>query len=172
MIWTTFEFIDKFFIQHPRFKGKKVLDVGSLDVSGNPREAFEKRGFTYIGSDISEGPNVDVVINGHALHEKFKAGEFDLVFCVDTLEHDEAFWITIKQIYRLLRRNGYLILGMPGRAHYLHRHPYDYWRFMPDSFEKVLLAKYRNIFVEVKYHETNHLNQNIENEIYGWGRKK
>ena len=171
MLGITLDFVDKFFSKHPRFKGKKVLDVGSLDISGNPREKFESRGYQYIGCDMRKGANVDVVVNAHELTSKFGEGEFDIVFCVDTLEHDDAFWLTMEQIWKVLRRGGYLILGMPSRAHYEHGHPYDYWRFMRNSFEHVLLKNYKGVFIDVQYHEQEHLNQRIENQIYGWGRK-
>ena len=171
MIHTTFEFIKKFFDEHPDFVGKKVLDVGSLDVNGNPKTEFENRGYEYIGSDMRSGLNVDIVVNGHDLSQKF-SDEFDIVFCVDTLEHDDAFWITTGEMWKVLRPGGDLILGMPGRAHYEHRHPYDYWRFMPDSFERVLFAECEDVVVEVKYHELDHLSHAIENQVYGWGRKK
>lgn len=170
MIHTTFEFIKKFFDEHPDFVGKKVLDVGSLDINGNPRTEFENRGYKYIGSDMQSGPNVDVVVNGHDLSTQFSE-EFDIVFCVDTLEHDDAFWLTMEEVWKVLRPGGYLILGMPGRAHYEHRHPYDYWRFMNDAYTQVFFKNYVDVYTQIYYHDLNHLNQNIENEIYGWGQK-
>src|SRR3990167_3966161 len=167
MLGATLDFIDRFFSKHPKFKGSKVLDVGSLDVTGNPREKFESRGYKYIGGDMRKGPNVDVIVNGHELTTKFEEGEFDIVFCVDTLEHDETFWVTMEQIWKVLKKGGYLILGMPSRAHYEHKHPQDYWRFMRDSFELVFFKGCKDVFIDVLYHEVGHQSHEIENQIYG-----
>ncbi|TXH09242.1 MAG: methyltransferase type 11, partial [Hyphomicrobiaceae bacterium] len=42
--------------------GRTMYDVGSFDVNGNYRSIVEAAQWRYVGLDISEGPNVDVVI--------------------------------------------------------------------------------------------------------------
>ena len=46
-----------------KFKNCRVLDIGSLDINGNNRFLFEN--YEYIGLDIGEGNNVDIVCRGH-----------------------------------------------------------------------------------------------------------
>lgn len=131
---------------------------------------FIDKGYEYIGLDMRSGKNVDIVADAHRL--PFKKNTFSLVFCVDTIEHDDAFWLTIAEMKRVLKRGGWLIIGAPSRAHNEHKHPYDYWRFMKESFELVLLKGFKNINVKVCYNSNgDYLGHPVENQIYGWGQK-
>jgi hypothetical protein len=46
------------------FSDVKVLDIGSLDINGNIKYLFNAP-YYYIGVDLFEGNNVDVVCPGH-----------------------------------------------------------------------------------------------------------
>ncbi len=127
-------------------KVTKVLEVGSRDVNGNLSEIFEKHDYT--PTDMHEGDNVKVVINGHDLSKKWKE-EFDLAICFDTLEHDDAFWLTVAEMKKVLKKGGWLILGFPGPNCPEHDHPHDYWRFMPQSGE-VLMKGMKDVKVDVE----------------------
>ena len=73
------------------FKGRNVLDIGSLDINGNNRSLFEY--CKYTGIDLAEGPNVDEVCRGHLYK-----GQFDVVVSTECFEHDEYYKETIKNI--------------------------------------------------------------------------
>jgi predicted SAM-dependent methyltransferase len=45
------------------------------------------------------------------------------------LEHDDAPWETSKEIYRVLKDKGVLIVTVPGIGFKRHDFPSDYWRF-------------------------------------------
>jgi len=47
------------------FRRKKVVDVGSLDINGSNRPLFKK--CLYVGIDLIEGKNVDMIGNAHEL---------------------------------------------------------------------------------------------------------
>lgn len=105
-----------------------VLEVGALDENGSVRGLFSG---PYIGVDMRDGPGVDQVMDGHDL--KFAARRFDVVVCTEVLEHDEAFWLTLAEIGRVLRPGGHLLLTTRGNGFQLHEFPSDYWRFMPST---------------------------------------
>lgn len=113
----------------PTLKGK-VLDVGSLDVNGTPRGVLG-RGAKYTGVDRREGPNVDKVMSGHKL--KFRSNMFDVVLCLDCLEHDELFWLTFKECHRVLKKGGRLVISVPGLGFPKHDHPSDFYRFTGEA---------------------------------------
>jgi SAM-dependent methyltransferase len=118
---------------------KHVLEVGSLDVNGSIRGLFNPNHF--IGVDFRPGPGVDFVMNAHNLHD-FKAGSFNVVISTEMLEHDDAFWLSMKEMGRVLLKGGHLLITTRGNGFKLHSHPDDYWRFMPSAREKLLdLAK-------------------------------
>lgn len=110
--------------------GLAVLEVGSLDVNGGVRDLFTG---PYVGIDMREGPGVDQVMDGSEL--KFEAAAFDVVVSTETMEHDSTFWLSLAEIGRVLRPDGWLIMTMRGNGFGEHAYPSDFWRFMPASAE-------------------------------------
>jgi hypothetical protein len=84
-----------------KFQNCSVLDIGSLDINGNNRYLFSD--YVYIGLDIGEGKNVDVVCRGHK-YESDK--QFDIVISTECFEHDEFWYLTIENGIRLTKSNG------------------------------------------------------------------
>lgn len=99
-----------------------TLEIGSMDINGRI-----KRTERYIGIDMREGPNVDKVCNSHQL--PFDSKSFDTVVCAETLEHDDAPWLTAAEIHRVLKSKGIVIITVPGIGFGKHNFPVDYWRF-------------------------------------------
>ena len=132
----------------------KVLDIGSLDINGCLRPLFSA--YNYIGLDKTAGKNVDVVANSHSI--PFSDNSFDVVCAVEMLEHDDNPFLTMDEIYRVLKPNGWCIITASGISFGYHNPP-DYWRFTADGFG-VLLKKFRNTDI---FSDTN--------EVYGVGQK-
>ncbi len=105
-----------------------VLEVGALNVNGSVRPFFKG---PYVAVDFREGRGVDLVMDGHDL--RFDDASFDVVVSTEMIEHDSAFWQSLAEMGRVLRPGGHLLLTTRGNGFQLHSHPYDYWRFMPDS---------------------------------------
>lgn len=96
------------------FIGKKVLDCGSLDINGNNRFLFED--CDYIGIDIGEGKNVDIV---SIIHE-FQAEKniFDFIISTECFEHDFHYEKSLIRIVELLKPGGMFLFtcATTGRA--------------------------------------------------------
>jgi len=115
------------------FKHKTVLDVGSMDINGNNRFLFED--CEYIGLDIGEGENVDMICY---VHKYFTTIKYDTIISTEMLEHDKYWGKSLKQMFRLLKNEGLLLItaATTGRAEhgtYRNEHkasPYtnDYYR--------------------------------------------
>jgi SAM-dependent methyltransferase len=131
----------------------KVLDIGSMNITGCVRDLFED----YIGLDIRPGLNVDVVADAHSL--PYANEYFDVVCCLEMLEHDSNFFQTIAEIQRVLKRDGYLLLSARANGYEAHDFPHDYWRFTEDAF-RLLLSPFR----------VRSVGQNLLG-IYGWAQK-
>lgn len=118
-------------------QGQSVLEVGSMNVNGSVRPLFEKAGASsYIGVDMRDGIGVDCVMNARALG--FPDGHFDWVVCTEMLEHDSEFWTSMREMGRVLRPGGKLMITTRGNGFPLHGYPSDYWRFMPGAVEPLL----------------------------------
>ncbi len=139
-------------VEYKEIKGK-TLDIGSLDVNGSLRSIFED----YTGIDMREGDNVDIVANSHKL--PFKANTFDCITCVETLEHDDNPFQTLKEVYRVLKPGGWVILSASGISFPKHDYPGDYFRYTPEGLG-VLLKGFKNIEVS-----------GDDDEVYGIGQK-
>lgn len=84
-----------------KFKGVRVLDIGSLDINGNNRGLFTDS--TYIGIDIGNGPGVDIVCRGHEFRDETG---FEFVVSSECFEHDEYWDLTFTNGVKLLKSGG------------------------------------------------------------------
>ena len=87
------------------FSDVKVLDIGSLDINGNNKHFFNHP-FYYVGVDLAEGQNVDVVCPGHLYDSGFL---FDFVTSSECFEHDMYYARTIQNMVKLLRPGGLMV---------------------------------------------------------------
>ena len=100
------EFCIKMKEQFPEyFENKKVLDIGSLDINGNNRFLFTN--CDYIGLDVGDGNNVDVISVGHLYDAPDEY--FDTIISTEVFEHDMFYEETIKNIMRMLKPGGAFI---------------------------------------------------------------
>jgi SAM-dependent methyltransferase len=113
-------------------EGYSVLDVGGQDVNGSFRKPYEmllKMKYTVV--DIEEGPSVDVVMKpGESF--PFPDESFDLVVSTSCFEHDPCFWMTFREMCRVVKKSGYIYVSAPSNGPY-HGYPGDNWRFYSDA---------------------------------------
>lgn len=110
------QFLSKLKAENPEvFKGKRVLELGSLNINGSPREFFED--CEYVGVDRQAGNGVDVVCRAHEYTSRKK---FDVVVSTEMLEHDKYADKTIENAWKLLKKGGWLI----GTAANVNRAPH------------------------------------------------
>jgi len=114
---------------YENIQNKKILDVGSYDVNGTMKPIFEQG--QYIGLDMEKGPNVDIVGKSHEI--PFINNFFDIVISSSCFEHDDMFWISFKEMCRVLKPGGYMYIQAPQNGPY-HGWPGDNWRFYADSW--------------------------------------
>lgn len=121
----------------------RVLEIGSKDINGTVRQYFNDA-YEYIGIDMEEGNNVDIVLDSHSIgFDNRVSGLFDIIICLETLEHDNDFFCTLQNIKYSLRKNGFFFLSTPTFGFPLHRFPKDYWRFGEDAYREILMDGYK-----------------------------
>ena len=109
---------------------KKIIEIGSLSVNSNIKDIVSTN-FNYIGLEIEEGPNVDIVLED-PYKLPFDDNSIDVVLSISTFEHTDFFWVTFLEILRVLKPEGLFFLNAPSNSK-IHRHPGDSWRFYQDS---------------------------------------
>lgn len=99
--------------------GRRVLEIGSLDVNGTVRGLFH-RCERYDGIDRRPGRGVDVVCDVRDYAAGYEGALYDVVVCCEVLEHDPAPREVIEAAEWLLKAGGVLILTAAGEARAPH----------------------------------------------------
>jgi SAM-dependent methyltransferase len=119
-------------------RGKRVLEVGSLDVNGSVRgDIMKLEPAEYVGIDIRPGPGVDVLCDAGDVVARFGEDAFDVVVSTELLEHARDWRRVISNIKRATRPGGVMIVSTRSYGVDFHRRPFDYWRYEKEDFEKI-----------------------------------
>ena len=119
-------------------RGKRVLEVGSLDVNGSVRPGIMANGpAEYVGIDIRSGPGVDVICDAAGIDQRFGPNAFDVVISTELLEHAREWQKIIHNFKHVLRPGGVLVVTTRSYGVDFHRQPYDFWRYEKADFELI-----------------------------------
>jgi len=157
----TAEIAGKLFLNLYGKAGMTIIDIGGKDVNGSPfREYAKKLGLNYYVVDMDEDPSVDIVVKPT---EKlpFNNETVDLIISTSCFEHDPCFWITFREMTRIIKKDGFIYVNAPKNEKY-HSHPGDNWRFYYDAGQALAFwSSYQMNNEEVypvKVIETFHIN--------------
>ena len=119
-------------------EGKKIIEVGSLDVNGSVRpyiETFKPR--QYIGVDIAIGPGVDEICDAKDIAERYGRESFDVVITTELLEHVKDWRKVINNLKDIVIPNGIILITTRSKGFGYHGFPSDYWRFEKDDMKYI-----------------------------------
>jgi SAM-dependent methyltransferase len=119
-----------------RESGKpRILEVGSKGYHGQRsyRDLIADTDYAYTGLDLEAGLHVDLVPKDVYLWAEIADNSFEVCLSGQTFEHNPFFWVTFAEMARVLVPGGYVCIIAPGGG-FVHRYPYDCWRFYPDSW--------------------------------------
>ncbi|OQX24966.1 MAG: hypothetical protein BWK80_18110 [Desulfobacteraceae bacterium IS3] len=130
-----------------------ILDLGSLDINGSYKAFFDFPAWTYKGIDMAEGKNVDIILQDPYRWQNVSSNSADVVISGQAFEHIEFFWLTILEIFRVLKPGGLCCLIAPSGGPE-HRFPVDCWRFFTDGFSAI--ARFASMeILEVRRKDTS-----------------
>jgi SAM-dependent methyltransferase len=115
--------------------GMTVLEVGGRDIGGSEKGTLqvsaEKYGLKYLCLDMEAAPSVSIVCQPG---EPFPLadGSVDMVVSTSCFEHDSCFWMTFREMARVVKVSGYVYVSAPANGPY-HGYPGDCWRFYGDA---------------------------------------
>lgn len=154
------------------FSEVKVLEVGSLDINGTVRDFFQTDNF--LGVDVGEGKNVDLVANGEDLD--FPDNSFHVAVSAECFEHNPNWEATFLNMWRMSSRYVFMTCASTGRPEHgtSRSHPgsspltvqWDYYRNLTEEdFEEAF--DLQNMFEDYAF-EYNPASC----DLYFWGLKR
>lgn len=124
--------------------GKSILDVGSRNWKAeNPvevtiRKYLETRDpAVLVGVDIQPGPEVDIVCGAEYLDAHFGPIKFDIVLCLEVLEHVEDWRRVVNNLKLLVAPGGHLVITTRTPGYPPHGYPDDFWRYEKEHFQQI-----------------------------------
>lgn len=115
---------------------KNIIEIGSGKMYRGEYTYSSKKYFddtnTFLRSDI----NPDF---GHSIVNVTKMSyreEFDVILCMNVLEHVYEFQEAIQNIYAALKKGGTVVVTLPV-FYPLHDEPKDYWRFTEHALREL-----------------------------------
>lgn len=150
------EHLDRYYYVREFVKNKKVLDIACG--SGYGSEIIVNYGCkSYLGIDISNETVIEANKHYKSRKVKFLCGDgtdlhfvknnmFDVIVSYETIEHIQNYKKFIKELKRVLNREGVLIISTPNKKYSSPNsikpiNPYHVIEFYPDEY-KLLLNKY------------------------------
>ncbi len=125
----------------------KILDVGSLG-EYNYRDIFDEQKWSYVGLDIKNGPNVDLIIDDIYNWAEIEDNSYDVIISGQFFELLEYFWLTMVEVERVLKPNGYVCIIVPSSGPN-HCNDLNGYKFYEDGIRA--LAKYVNLDIVQSY---------------------
>jgi SAM-dependent methyltransferase len=100
-------------------KKSKILDIGSGE--GALVEKYRKKGYDIEGLDLNYSSKF--VKKGDILKLPYPKNRFDLILCLDVLQYIEPSQQSkaIKEIKRVVKKNGLVLFILPNLAHFASR---------------------------------------------------
>jgi SAM-dependent methyltransferase len=125
-------------LKYSEIAGMEILEVGSQDVNGSPREVIQTLNpGKYTGVDFTKGKGVDVVLDVSKLVLKFGQEAFDVVISTEMLEHAQDWRTAVDQMKDVLKVGGLLVVTTRSKGFPYHGYPHDYWRYRIEHFQQI-----------------------------------
>lgn len=134
----------KHFSNSFNFNNKKLLDIAP-QIHKDSFYLFDKSKKYTLDIDKNSKANfiLDICKNNK---KKIKSNYFDFVLCTEVLEHTLNPFKAIKEIYRILKKNGYVLITTPFDFR-IHGPLPDCWRFTEHGI-KSMLNKFEIIYIK------------------------
>lgn len=151
-------------------RGKRVLEVGSLDVNGSLRPVFAAWGpGEYVGIDMFEGTGVDRICSAEQMVAELGPDSFDVVIATEIIEHVEDWRRVITNIKGVCKPGGIILVTTPSKGFPYHAYPHDFWRYGTEDMQQIFAdcsieqletsPRATGVFVKARkpldFHETN-----------------
>lgn len=125
-------------ISQKDIEGKYVLEVGSRNVNGSVRPyIMSLNPKTYIGIDLVNGRDVDIVMNADRILEIFGEKSIDVLINTEMLEHVQDWKTIVSNMKKAVKPEGILLITTRSKGFPKHEYPNDFWRYEIKDFQDI-----------------------------------
>ena len=150
------------------FVRKQVLEIGSLNINGSIRQFFEQ--CVYVGVDLGEGRDVDVVARGEDL--TYADGSFDVVASCECFEHNPEWVATLNNMIRMSKGLVFFSCATTGRPeHGTPRTSPQDAPFCGEYYRNLTEEDVRNAIDLSVFEDYQFLTNDKAFDLYFWGVK-
>ncbi len=125
----------RFIARCAQLTSPSVLELGTLQsVPGRStlHRDWVPHASEFLGIDIEDGPDVDIVADLHRLTDVTGSERFDVILSASTFEHLKYPTLAAHELMKSLRVGG-LLFVQTHQSFPLHGYPNDYFRFSQDA---------------------------------------
>ena len=122
----------------------KILDVGGKNYNDIWEDDFALVNHKRDILDIQESPEVTIVPQDPYHWSEIADETYDLVYSANVFQHIDFFWLTVKEIQRVLKQGGIFVMIAPS-VRYNGKFPRANWAFNQDGL--CALAKWAGLEV-------------------------
>jgi SAM-dependent methyltransferase len=160
--------IDRWLAGNRALLAGRVLDLGSKRIASKGLFILEPHpGDRWIALDIRADLIPDVVGRGEAL--PFRSDTFDAVVCSEVIEHVEDPAALVRELYRVVRKGGHLLLSSPFLFP-IHGDPYDYHRLTETRLRR-LLQNFSEVQIAVSGYFPSVIGDILKRMLHGTSRR-
>lgn len=128
-----------YFFEHYCVKSGLICDIGN---QGKNIPGSEK--FNIVTLDITSNTSPDIVADISIYNEHIPEGSYDSVMCTEVLEHVVDPFAAVRELHRIVKKNGYILFTTPLNAR-IHGPIPDCWRFTEFGL-KVLFRDFETVY--------------------------
>jgi SAM-dependent methyltransferase len=126
---------ERFIARCAELPAPSVLELGTLrSVPGRStlHRDWVPHAAEFLGTDIQEGADVDIVADLHHLTDVVGSERFDVIISASTFEHLKYPTLAAHELMKVLKVGGVLFI-QTHQSFPLHGYPNDYFRFSQDA---------------------------------------
>ena len=155
------------------FYDTKVIEIGSLNINGTVRTLFDEPK-EYIGLDLGEGPDVDIVCPGQDYQGE--DNYFDVSISAECFEHNPYWLETMINMYRITKPDGLIAFtcASQGRAEHgtVRTSPEDSpFNYESDYYRNLNAEDFDDFIKDYKFKDFKFEYNPKTCDLYFWGIK-
>jgi SAM-dependent methyltransferase len=127
--------MEDFLARTARMENPRVLELGTRRLYENVKTKHDEwipHASEFLGTDLDEGTDVDIVADVHKLSKTTGEEQFDVIISCSSFEHFKYPHLAAHEIMKALKIGGLLFI-QTHQTYPVHGAPYDYFRFSREA---------------------------------------